>query len=530
MSFKNLPKTAIFVTIIVLAAILRFWQLGTNPPGLYWDEAAFGYDAYSILSTGRDHHGRFMPLFFESFGDWKMPVYIYLLVPSIKIFGPSEFAVRFPAAFLGTLSVLIFYKIIERLTGNWQLSALSAFFLAISPWHIQFSRAGFESTTGLCFLLLGVYLFLMGREKRSFTIFTFGLLFFALSMYAYHAYRIFTPLVILVLLVIFQKNIKTFRKKLIVSFAFLIILLTPLVIFTSTPEGRARAISQTTFAKENYETERINFDQQSKKPLRFISKYWNMSLYFFYISLKNYAESFSPVFLFFKGDQIGRHSQVDMGQIYLFEGALLLLAPIAFKNLKKETKFLMLSILLFAPIPAVIVNPNPHAYRTLQMSVPLAFFSALGTYWLLSRQIYGVTSIFAVVVAYSFLSYLHLNFAHYPKKFAADWQDGYRQLVATVKNYQDTFDKVYVTNIYQEPYIYFLFYQRYDPQKFVNFNGTKNSFDKYVFITPDEDIYNKGRILYAAPHWQKVDGTWLAAVNDSNSKHIYSLWEVGGLN
>ena len=108
-------KFAILLTIITLAAFLRFYKLGTNPPGLYWDEAVMGYDAYSILKTGKDHHGVTLPLFFESFGDWKLPGYHYLLIPSISIFGLNEFAVRFPSALLGTLTVFLTYFLTKKL-------------------------------------------------------------------------------------------------------------------------------------------------------------------------------------------------------------------------------------------------------------------------------------------------------------------------------------------------------------------------------------------------------------------------------
>src|SRR3989338_3908789 len=109
MAMKLRPRLLIFVAIIFLATVLRFYKLGQNPPGLYWDEAAFGYDAYSLLKTGKDHHGTTLPLFFESFGDWKLPVYNYLLVPSIAVSSLNEFAVRFPSAFLGSITVLIFF-------------------------------------------------------------------------------------------------------------------------------------------------------------------------------------------------------------------------------------------------------------------------------------------------------------------------------------------------------------------------------------------------------------------------------------
>src|SRR3989338_344065 len=89
----------ILIPVILLAAVLRFYQLGQNPPSLDWDETAHGYNAYSILKTGRDEYGYKFPLYFRSFDDYKPPIYTYLVVPAVAIFGLNDFAVRFPSAF-----------------------------------------------------------------------------------------------------------------------------------------------------------------------------------------------------------------------------------------------------------------------------------------------------------------------------------------------------------------------------------------------------------------------------------------------
>src|SRR3972149_6645791 len=354
---------AILTAIILLAAILRFYKLGVNPPGLYWDEAVFGYDAYSILKTGKDHHGATLPLFFESFGDWKLPGYHYLLVPSVAVFGPNEFAVRFPSAFFGFLTVPLIYlltkKLFEKSNVKCQLSVvksepialLSAFFLAISPWHIQFSRGGFESTAGLFFVVSGTYLFLLGFRKKNTTLLTFAFLLLTLSMYTYHAYRIFTPLLVISMIFIYVESFKENIKKLVLPIIFSTILILPLIIFTFSPNGRSRATSQSVFNQDAYESIRIFYDQNSKPPLRFLSKYWSSSLYNVYLAFNNYLDHFSPVFLFYQGDQIGRHSQVDMGEIYLFDGVLLIAGLFAIKKLKEKSLKIMLSWLILAPIP-----------------------------------------------------------------------------------------------------------------------------------------------------------------------------------
>lgn len=143
-------QTVILFLIIIFAGFLRFYQLGSVPPSLNWDEASSGYNAYAILKTGKDEYGNFLPIEFRSFEDYKPPVYIYLTVPSVALFGLTEFAVRFPAALFGTLSILVFYLLLLELLTSFErnqrnlIALIGAFCLTVSPWHIQFSRAAYE--------------------------------------------------------------------------------------------------------------------------------------------------------------------------------------------------------------------------------------------------------------------------------------------------------------------------------------------------------------------------------------------------
>src|SRR3989344_384164 len=150
----------ILIPVILLAAVLRFYQLGQNPPSLDWDETAHGYNAYSVLKTGRDEYGYKFPLYFRSFDDYKPPLYTYLVVPSVAIFGLTDFAVRFPSAFIGVLAVLATYLMVYELFKSKKIALLSAFFLCISPWHLQFSRVAFETNSAIFFSVFGTFAFL----------------------------------------------------------------------------------------------------------------------------------------------------------------------------------------------------------------------------------------------------------------------------------------------------------------------------------------------------------------------------------
>src|SRR5579872_6487443 len=102
--------------IVLFAFVVRFWQLGTNPPSLTWDEVAWGYNAYSLGIDGKDEFGSFLPVqYLESFGDFKPPVYAYLDILPVKVFGLNEFATRLPSAVAGIIAVWFTYFLVLRL-------------------------------------------------------------------------------------------------------------------------------------------------------------------------------------------------------------------------------------------------------------------------------------------------------------------------------------------------------------------------------------------------------------------------------
>ena len=160
----------ILLVIIAITAGLRLYKLGDVPVSPDWDETALGYNAYSILKTGRDEYGTFLPLTIRSFDDYKPPLYVYLTVPSVALFGLSVWSTRLPSALMGILAVLGTYFLVKQLLKDKDnnIALLSSFLLAISPWHIQFSRVAFESNTGVTMNIWAAAAFLAGLKKRIF--------------------------------------------------------------------------------------------------------------------------------------------------------------------------------------------------------------------------------------------------------------------------------------------------------------------------------------------------------------------------
>src|SRR4030043_2293181 len=224
--------------IIILAFLLRIYKVTQIPPSLNWDEVSIGYNAYSILKTGRDEWGKFLPLHFKSYGEYKLPAQIYASIPAIAIFGLNDFGVRITPVIYGTLTVMFLYFLAKKLFKNRWIGLLSAFFLAISPWHIQLTRASFESSFSVFWVTLGAWLFVKGfTDKKYWLASTIP---FIISIYTYNAARVFTPLFLLALFIIYRKDVLKNTRIFILSLAVFLLSMIPLVSFVVSGEATAR--------------------------------------------------------------------------------------------------------------------------------------------------------------------------------------------------------------------------------------------------------------------------------------------------
>ena len=321
---KYLP----LICIVFLAVFLRFWQLDKVPPSLYWDEVSQGYNAYSILKTGRDEHNEFLPIArFKAFGDYKAPIYIYLDVPFIGIFGKTTLGVRFPSALFGGLTVLLTYFLINELfyeSENKKKFALwTAFFLAISPWHVQLSRAAYEANIATFFTILGIYLFFLAKRTKP-KFFILSAIAFVLGFYSFNAQRIFIPLLCILLGIIYFKDLLKIKKFVGVSVVAGFILLLPFMIYLRTPESKLRFNEVNIFTDLNVIKESNKLIAQDHNSI--IAKVLDNRRVLYSLSyVKHYFDFFNPSYLFFSGDVNPRFSLRDSGELFLWELPLLLI-------------------------------------------------------------------------------------------------------------------------------------------------------------------------------------------------------------
>lgn len=443
----------LLILICILFLFTRLYKIGEIPVSVYWDEASIGYNAFSIVETGKDEWGELLPIHFRAFGEFKLPVYIYAVAPFIKVFGLNVFSVRLPAVLFSLGIVILTYFLTKKLSGNMAVGLLSSFFISISPWFFIFSRTGYEATAGLMFYMLGVYLFL--RCNKGFWYILFSTISFILSVYSYNSFRVVVPLTLLVLFIWNIKNFKIILRKgilpLLLSATILIISIIPIyrVYVYDSGASRLQAVSAT-----------------------------NSSF------IKNYFSHFNPDFLFLSGDKNLRSQQSGFGQLHLPE---LILLPLGFWYLirsKFRSRWLPLMLLLLGPIPAAVTRESPHALRTLSMIPFLAMISASGVIKLQQRVKYKNTIIFAVVIfSLIFFTNYYINFLNrYPEVSATDWQYDYKKIHTNYKDEFDQYSKIVISDKYAQPYIFALFYLKYDPEKFRQ-EVIRNSVDQWGFST-----------------------------------------------
>lgn len=461
-------KKFLVITLVVVTIILRFWDLDKYPMGINADEASLGYNAWSLLKTGKDEHGVSWPLVFRSFDDYKPPFYVYITIPFVATMGLNVVSVRMASAILGTLSVLFLGAIIYNLSedkeeGYW-FGLLSAFALSVMPWHLHFSRGGWEvnSATGLA--LMGWYFW----TKRGHGIkWIIGAAFLSLSLYTYHSARITVPLIsLLVLYVSYRDIIKSTQIKYFVSCCVVgLVICLPLVKQMTSSEGKSRFEGVSIFADSGplWEALELRREHESQNLYSRLlhSKYVTYSLRFY----ENYMSHFSSNFLFIEGDEIARSKTPGVGQVYMWWSVLIFIGFISIFKTKGKNKWLWLALLLIAPIPASLTFQSPHALRAQMMTLPLAVFAGMGVLVLSRARIrpFIVTLIIALQIG-AVVRYVHQYTKHYPYNLPFAWQYGFEEIAKYVDENQVKYNKIIISDRYDQPYILMAFYMKYPPE------------------------------------------------------------------
>lgn len=472
---KFIKNNFLLILILAVGIFLRLYQLGSNPYGLFCDEASIGYDAYSLTRTGTDEWGTRWPLFFKAFGEYKSPIMTYSVLPFVSVLGLNDFSTRLPSALWGILGIYAIYFLATTLF-NKKIALFSALFLAISPWHIQFSRVSLEGLSPyVCLTSLGVaYWVLYFRHHRL----KFGILsslFLVLATYSYFPARVFVPLLGLVMLLFSGKVLLQHKRHLLMLAVITLILMSPLFYHMVFGNGFSRW-------------------EEVKGSNNFITIVNKYTAYFSYDYL------FSKGDINFPGQFITRHSIRGMGELYLFQLPLLFfgLIELFHHHWPKLSLVFILFWLFFYPIPDLLTAQiDPYATRSIIGVIPFQIISALGLVFL-SRLFSGhraktvLISLFIFVFTISFVNYFYL-FQQYPQ-YSSDywgWQSGPQQIMNYFVSHQSSYQLLCLEGQFNSPDIFLKFY---DPNN--RCLGKCNICDYHVYDSEQKQLFAISRETY----------------------------------
>lgn len=494
------------VMVVLVASVLRLHQLGTVPHGMTWDEAAIAYNGYGIITARRDEWLQKLPVSFKSFGDYKAPFAIYTVGVFVTFLGSDLWVVRLPFALGGIFAVLGFILLTKELLDKYlvpkkvnvwleprRLSVIAGIFFALSPWHIHFSRVGFESGLALTWIVWAfLFIFYFLNEKKYSVIWLLLSAFcFAGSLYTYHSTKIFVPLILLILVILNREvlfNLQN-RVKTIATGVLGTLLLIPLIKDTFFGAGGERFTQASVFGLEI---------PLSQKAQTIAMHMW---------------QHFSPYFLVGGHTDTLRHGDGQWGVLFLttFICVLIgLVAVISSPLIKTKTtqlfksRFFTFVILwiICAMVPAAIGRDIPHSNRALLALPAFIWLSLTGFSWTiekiasseLNKKIKGthqeknilITSFigtFFLIHGFLFLSYSKDYYTKYPVNSADDFKDGYLEMFELVTKYEHGTDgypkvsQIVVSSQYGQPYIYALFVKRTNP---ISYQG--GALNNFLFV------------------------------------------------
>ncbi|NTU69661.1 phospholipid carrier-dependent glycosyltransferase [bacterium] len=445
-------KIYILLSIVLIALLLRFINLGTLPAGLNVDEASYLYDAKSFIETGKDKWGKQPDITISEYGsiDNRTPIYIYLSIPFIKIFGYSEFSLRFLSVFLGTLTVLLTFFITKRL-ANERTAFIATILIAVSPWHIFISRIALEGSLVPFFFTLSLLLLLKSSEKHKYLLY-FSVALLSLNIYGYMTNKVFIPLFMAGLIFIYRKHIRKHLKESIYSGIIFALIALPLISATvlnySTQQGRFNELSITNLG--------------TLWPIIFISNY----IQHFGISFFTFGSNLSgiPPIIF---------SKISFAEYAFFVYGLILLLQ---NRKRKNSKILILWCLLFPVASSLTIDGIYHGFRS-TIALPLIQIITAIAIFDIYKRIKSIPSLKKTLTTAIALIIINLLFIlvgfykNYNFKTANAYEYGLRESLTNIKDVSKS-KNIYISdrssnkNIISQNFIYALIYLDYPPKKF----------------------------------------------------------------
>jgi 4-amino-4-deoxy-L-arabinose transferase-like glycosyltransferase len=484
---RNFFASHKLLCIMILAAVLRFFLLSSVPASLNWDEVSMGYTAYSISQTGKDEWGEQMPLLFRSYGEWKSAVYIYLLVPFIKVLGLNAWAVRLPSAIAGVIAVYLTYLIGRKLYSD-KVGLWAATLLAISPWHLLLSRPAFEANVSLTLILAGINLFLSSN-------FAWSAIFLGLAPHTYNSAKVVVPF--LVIYLVWQTKLYKKWKELVIFGVILAIFAAPLAMDLFSGRAQFRytqvGVSTDSFALNEFVNMRNNV---SIPPL--ISKLaFNKYTYSLHTTLSNGLSYLNPSFLLVQAGSHTQHHLPYFGVIYLAELIFIIFGMYHLPSFSKHNlRYLPFVMILLGIVPAALTRDLGHVLRSILTLPGWQLLAGIGIIAVIKKSPKLFTVIGSLLLLQATI-FLTAYFYWYPRTYARDWQYGLKEAATYVQEHEAEYDHIVVSKWFGETQLFLAFYNQWDPLWYMNENKDNLEYERQGKLWLDQlEEYSIGKYTF----------------------------------
>ena len=469
-------KHIFFIFIICLASFLRLYKLDSIPPGLSQDETSIGYNAYSLLKTGKDEHGVFLPQNFKAFGEYKLPGYIYLATIPIAVLGATPLAARLPSALFGICTVMLVYFLVKELfpDNGTILPLVSMSLLAVNPWHLHLSRGAFEVTVSLFFITAAFLLWLTAQKRSSALLIGLSIGAFALAGYTYNIGRLLGPVCILFLTATSCPMLKKMHlKSRILIILFGLCSFTPMLLGILRQGGLSSTGGTMIWSSAYVQAPLLEWRSYFASWPPLVTKIlFNKPLLTLVQFMQNFINFFSPSFFFTTGSLQGNHGIGNAGQWYAFEACTILLGVIY--GVKKRIRPLI-GFWIFATVFIVaLTRESPHATRAFFIVIPVTILSAIGILSLIrfisswkSGTAKTMTYLCILCIcSYQIFFYFASYYVRFPVLYAKPWRLADKEVSLYIKDHEKQYDKIIIDE--QSGFIYtsLLYYLSYSPSDF----------------------------------------------------------------
>jgi len=430
---KNKKFLILFLSIFILSIFLRFWDLGTIPPGLYHDVAVNGNDALDAIKSGD------FKLFYTQ-NNGREGLFINFIAFSFMLFSTSIFSMRLASAIIGILTVWGIYLLTKELFKNRAIALVSMFFLATSFWHLNFSRFGFRAIMVPFCLVFSFYFLAKALRTQKLYNFILSGAFFGLGFHTYISFRMAILILIVPLFFAFKNFLKDWKisknfleackKKINLKIAAWLLA----IFFVALPIG-------------------IYFLQN---PQDFLSRASGVSVFAQANPIKSFLGSaVKHLGMFnFQGDYNWRHNLAGspmlpwpLGILFII-GFILSLKEIILsvknKNAEEKSNYWLIVVWFFVMLlPGVLTYEGvPHALRVIGVIPPIYIFSGIGALWAYEkikpffqkkRLFVGLCILFLISVGYRDVHKYFIDWAKNPETINA-----FSQYFVNVGNYLNT--------------------------------------------------------------------------------------------